>query len=864
MKQRILFSLFAIGLMFALIFPVRAQQTSYDGLDIVFLVDQSSSMGRIMGGGMPNDKLGLRFYSLLYSTSLMGDFRLLINKDATFRVGVINFGNVAEAWDFAAPGSQSLYWQTIAPQSRDDWKPQYAQLEREFKEMETEFSKRDLGETNFQVAFEAAHSLFNQVPDLPGRRLRVVILLTDGQPSMDTPGFSVPGHMTGLSSYAQRYFSEPDYRIYTVGMINSTDVYWQTVKAYWEKITNDPCTDQACTEPARDRSSLVASNDDVGKRFQEILRDLTSELPVPDDVKIIDQAVVPGPLVVPPYLKSISFAYFKTDPSQQLLLTNSMGSIDAGMQGVEVEGVDGPIQIVRISNPLPGRWQVATDPAGVDVDITMRYIFAQSRLDSPSGMQVQFVPLTVQYALLDDLGQPLPVYSDLRYRLLVKAEVTAGGESWDLTLNSNADNTYSAEFIPILTGTHIITVRAESQDFDGSPVIVFDGEIGAFDVSPVMLIPSNLPLSWPQFSEQPIIFELQDARGFPVKAPSSLNLVVTVLGENAPPLSLRLQPDGTYEALYTPSMIGLHTVHVLASVLDSSGMEQVILDSNIGEFEVSPTIRVDLNVQKPDQPEQYDTGLWPFQRIPLVLQVQLQDENGHILNPQQIFMNNAVDGLSVIRIQDSKGNDLALSLQFQQTPQTGIYMAESSDFGRGDYVITVEGPELKSGYVYQNKQTQIFVRRIRHPLHIPLLITGIVFLAAVISASSWMAVRNYNLRKYPCKGMIYIVDAYGTPKFQKRLDTYGKNTITISGKEISPLTHVKKMQFWCESDAQSRDGRVYARVWLDNDRTPVSSINGKIIGSNSEVKIGKYAFWLLKDPEEMPDHPEAQEQEAFS
>jgi len=111
---------------------------------------------------------------------------------------------------------------------------------------------------------------------------------------------------------------------------------------------------------------------------------------------------------------------------------------------------------------------------------------------------------------------------------------------------------------------------------------------------------------------------------------------------------------------------------------------------------------------------------------------------------------------------------------------------------------------------------------------------------------------------------VYIVDAYGTPKFQKRLDTYGKNNITISGKEISPLTHVKKMQFWCESDAQSRDGRVYARVWLDNDRTPVASIDGKIMGANSEVKIGRYAFWLLKDPEEMPDHPEAQEQESFS
>lgn len=866
MKQRLLFSFFVIGLALALVVPARAQQqASYDGLDIIFLVDQSGSMGRNQGGVAPNDQLGLRFYSLPYVTSLMGDFHLLINDKATFRMSVVNFGSTAEPWNFAdSPGTQPTYWQTIAPLSQDAWKPQYDQLKQSFDRMEIEFSKRDLGNTNFQAVFTAAHDLFGQAPDLGGHRLRVVILLTDGQPYLETPGFSVSQHMGDLSTYAKRYFPEPDYRIYTIGMIDATDPYWQTMQPYWETITGDPCTDRACPDPEKDRAKLVASNTEVGKRFQEILHELTNELSIPADVKVIDQKVIPGPLVVPPYVKFISFAYFKTDPSQQLLLTDPNGKVDPSQPGVEVEGISGPIQVTRISNPLPGPWQIATAPSGIDVDITMRYIFAQSKLNSPSGTQAQFVPLTVKYALLDDLGQPLPTYTDPNYRLVVKAEVSAGGQSWNLTLNSNPDGSYSAEFTPVLAENHVIKVTATSQDVDNNTIIVFDGEIGSFNVSPVLLVPKDLPLSWLQYSEQPITFELQDTRGLPVEAPSSLEMVVTISGETGLPLTLNRQTDGTYQALYTPNQTGPHTVHALASVLDSSGTKQTILDKDIGEFDVSPTTRVDLDVQKPDQPEQLDTGLWFFQRNPLVLQIRFEDENGQPLDPQNIFTGDAGSGLSVVQIRDSKGNPLNLHLNFQQTPETGVYLAESTDFGVGDYVITVAGAALKPNYVYKDKQTDISIMRVPHPLQIPLAIAGLFLLAVVVSGSSWVFIHNNQLSKHPCKGMIYIVDAYGTPKFQKRLDPYGKNRVVIPGKEIPAITHVRKMEFWCESDTQSEAGRIYARVWLDNDRTPVAAIDGKMMAPASEVKIGKYAFWLLKDPEEISDHPEAQDQETFN
>lgn len=832
-------------------FPVQAQQATYDGLDIVFLVDQSGSMGRIQGEMSPNDKLGLRFYSLPLVTSLMGDYRLLINNQASFRMAAINFGEESEPWRFSLSGS---YWQTIAPNSRDEWKPQYAQLVQDFQRMESEFSRRDMGNTNMLGAFESAHALFNQIPDLPGRRLRVVIILTDGQPSLNTPGFSVASHMSALSSYTRRNFPEPDYRIYTIGMIDAADPYWQKLEPYWKTITNDPCTPRSCPDKSSERARLVASNDDVGKRFQEILRALTNELPRPADVTVVDADISPGPLTVPPYLKFISFAYFKTDPGQRLVLTDPQGVIDENRPGVEIEGVNGPIQVVRISNPMPGRWQVATDPRGVNVDITMRYIFAKSLLESPSAAQVQFVPLTIKYTLLDEAGQPLPVYSAPLYKLLVNAKVSTNGQTWDLTLNEDGQGGYSSEFVPIITGRHAIEVHAESQDYDGNTILVFNGEIGAFSVSPVQIVTKDLPLTWPQYSQQPITFQLQDARGFPVQSPASLQATVSI-GDEV--LTLSLMSDGSYQALYAPQKTGRQTLHAFVTVMDSDGNKHTVMDADIGSIEVLPTVRVDLQVLEPVQPEQLDTGLLPWQRNPLLLRVRLQDENGNPLDAQKIFgPGQAANPLSITGMEQGIGEGLSIPLVFRPTAEKGEFIAQTTELGIGDYIFTITGAKLNTGYIYHTPQTTVRVIRIRHPLHIPLLIIGIILAIAAIVSVTWWVVHQINLRKHPCRGRIVIADADGVQKFQKPLDSYGLNHIVIPGKDFPAILKIRRMEIWCESDSDSNNKKVYLRAWREGDRAPLTGLDGKLLLPGSEVRLGIAPFWLYKDPEEIREHPE--------
>jgi hypothetical protein len=852
MKQFILLLVSLLIMLMQTSSPAQAQQADYDGLDIVFLVDQSGSMGRILGGAAPNDKLGLRFYSLPLVTSLMGDYRLLVNNQASFRMAVVNFGETSEPWRFSLSGS---YWQTIAPNSKDEWKPQYDQIVQDFQKMEDEFSMRDLGTTNFLGAFETARSLFTQIPDLPGSRLRVVITLTDGQPSLNVPGFSADSHMSALSAYANSYFPEPDYRIFTIGMIDATDSYWQLLESYWETITNDPCTSRACTDKSKDRAGLVASNNDVGKRFQEILRALTDELSKPDDVTVVDADISPGPLTVPPYLKFISFAYFKTDPAQRLVLTDPQGVIDGNRSGVEIEGLSGPIQVVRISNPIPGRWQVATDPRGVDVDITMRYIFAKSLLDSPSAGQVQFVPLTIKYTLLDEVGQPLPMYNDPLYKLLVNAKVSANGQTWDLTLNEDGQGGYSAEFVPIVTGSHAIEVRAESQDFDGKQILVFEGEIGSFDVSPVQIVAKDLPQTWQQYSQQPITFELQDARGFAVNAPSSLQATITIDDET---LSLTPQANGSYEANYTPQRTGTKTVHALVTVRDANGMNHTIMDADIGTFEVVPTTRVDIQVLEPAQPKQPDTGLVIWLRNPLVLHVRLQDEDGNPLDPRQIFApSSAGDPLTVTAMQQDTGESVNIPLIFRPTAETGEFIAQSTEYGIGDYIFTIAGTKLNPGYVYRQPQTSVRLTRVRHPLYIPVLITGILLAIAAVASGTWWTAAQINLRKHPCRGRIVIADLDGVQKFQKPLDSYGLNHIVIPRKEIPAILKIRKMEFWCESDSDSNNKKTYVRIWREGDRVALTGLDGKLLLPGSEVRLGNAPFWLYKDPDELREHPEA-------
>lgn len=827
---------------------LQAQQTEYEGLDIVFVIDQSDSMQRASGSDAPNDPLGLRFYAPWYAMYWMGEDRLLVHEDITFRMAIVNFGSPGnyEVWDFG----NGRYWQEIDPDSRAAWEPVYNDLQQQIQgDMRDRFLVESLGATSFTDPFLAAKDLFDELPEPEGTRRRVIIFLTDGQPSgpIGGPSINLETHMEAVQELATREFPEPDYLIYVISMIDARQSYWDNVEFYWEAITNDPCTRASCPDPKLDRAGIVANNDDVGKRFQEILQTLVQDFPQPENLIVVESEVLPGPLVVPPYLQSVDFTFFKTSPLERLILTDPSGNeVSITQPNVVIEGENGPIEAIRITNPEPGEWFVATDPPNTDVDITMRQIFAKSRLDSPLKPQVQYLPVSIEYTLLDELGNNLPFYTNPDYRLIVNATISANGQTWPVQLREEQGYIYKAEFTPVIAATHVISVHAESQDLNGNPIIVFDNQIGTFDVDPATLATLSLPGQMQQYDETEFIFELQDSRGFPINATIPIDVLVNVTGEPGGTLTLNKQSDGTYQASYIPRQAGEHAASVTATVTDAQGNVYEVAQEDLGTFDVLLTSLVGIYLTEPQVVEQEHTGLWPLNKNPLVVEVTVQDENGNPVDANRLFLHDAASAIK-LTLTDEDGNDVSEVLTLTLTAETGVYRAETLNVEMGEYAIRAEAVDgLQVGYLYDNahKIASTQITRIRHPLHIPILISTILALIAIAAVTYITLKRRHNITKHPCTGRIYLVDYASVPQWQHLLDPHNRNHIVLKGG-FPGMTHVSKMEFRCMSEEDNKNGRVQAQVWIDNGKAPVVD---RSLGPKSEVKVGNLNFWFLKDP----------------
>jgi hypothetical protein len=836
---------------------------SYDGLDIVFLVDQSGSMGGNCVGCPFNDPLELRFYSLKYAMEWLGVDHLALHQDKMFRVAVVNFGSTAEAWDFNDASGDSQYWQEIAPVSESEWNTLFNKLDGDIGKMKDSYSSDDLGDTDFQRAFKLADELFGPKYLVSmNNHLRVVVVLSDGQPNpeqLPTDNISIRQYMLNLVEYVKINFPEPDYRIYVVGMPDEEDPYWSRIRSYWELATNDPCPgiDIACSEPAKDRASLVESNQDVGKRFLDILQDITSNMPVTggcpeNDPSCGETVILPGKYVVPPYLKTISFTYFKENPSEKLIIVDAQGKVvDPNQSGVTITGEDGPIQRVIINSPIPGRWEISTNPSGSNVKITRREIFAKSQLDKPIGSQVQYLPVQIQYALLDEVGAPLLTYKDPYYQLVVTAEVSLNASKWQLTLNSQPDNIYSANFFPTETGEYKIFVVAKSKDMDSKEIIVYQGEIGSFTVAPATLVPINLSTSWPQYEERDLIFGLRDVSGFaiPSAANEEIEITVSIIGPSGPdgvPIIMKSMRDGTFKGFYRPQERGEHIIQVLATLRDSSGMVHEIINGEIGRFNATATALVELKIVEPQSRDvvQSATGLWPFTPHPLIIQLELI-ANGNPVDPATVF----VDPESAITadVQDADGQTIPNALVFKmQKTKLGLYQAETSDLGVGMYTIIVKAGELRPDYALKELEIPLRIRRIVNPALARIGFGTLIFLAIAIPSIGYVVVARRRRRQHPCSGRVYIVDGFGSIKFPVVLDSYQSNRVVFKTKDMPPITRITKMLFECRSDVENKSKQVNVTVWVDDSKLPI--INNEPMRLNGVKKLGQHPFWLLKDP----------------
>ncbi len=382
----------------------------------------------------------------------------------------------------------------------------------------------------------------------------------------------------------------------------------------------------------------------------------------------------------------------------------------------------------------------------------------------------------------------------------------------------------------------------------GQSIEIVHNQIGSFDVASATLIPLRLPGEMQQYDETEFVFELQDSRGFPINTTIPIEVAVNVTGEPGGELTLNKQANGTYQASYIPQQTGEHTSTVQATVTDSEGNMFEVAQEDLGKFDVLLTSRIGIYMTEPHTTTQEHTGLWPFNKNPLTVEIVVQDENGNPVDANRTFRHDAASAI-VLTLTDAEGIDVSDVLTLTLTSKPGVYQAETLNVQRGDYTIRAEAvDDLQVGYLYDNahKVATAQITRIRHPLHIPILISTILALVAITAVIYITLKRRHNITKHPCTGQVYLVDYASVPQWQHRLDGHNRNHIVLKSGFPS-ITRVNKVVFDCVSDEDNKNGRIQTKIWIDGNKAPVVD---RSLGPKAEVKIGNLNFWLLKDPTE--------------
>lgn len=113
-------------------------------------------------------------------------------------------------------------------------------------------------------------------------------------------------------------------------------------------------------------------------------------------------------------------------------------------------------------------------------------------------------------------------------------------------------------------------------------------------------------------------------------------------------------------------------------------------------------------------------------------------------------------------------------------------------------------------------------------------------MAAVLAA-------RRRVRIHPCTGRLVVIDAENVPLFQQNLDMFKRNRLQFDSKDIrNPMTHISKLIVTSPNQQAYQNRQVQVEIYLDDNKAALS----RLMGPGTEMKLGIYNIWLLKDPTE--------------
>jgi hypothetical protein len=452
--------------------PLPQTMRQFNGADVVFMVDQSGSMGGADFGSSrpdrpPTDPDNMRFQAVEFGIDWVGNFRAAqaaLGNELDIQVATVYFGD-----SVVTP----LPLTPITADNPQDWQNERANLINPVS-LDT-FGYRNLGNTDFIGGFERA---LTELRAADTRRLQIVIVLTDGAPcaperftdrNCETRSDQTD-HMEQLEQLVNRQFGGSNQQVYAIAL-DATNAYWGRFADYWLSIT-----DNQAEQLENPLDMGVRLNDILETYFTGLEDDSGGVTEAAPEVRALginqQQRLYADGLVavdVQPYQQLMTVTLFKSERTSRLTIVDpTNASVSASRGDVFVTGEDTLIETWQIANPLPGRWVLGSrlDAQGVYADLSpnfrLKFVRALFSFRQPLNQQQQYIPYEYTISVTDADGAPLANYADAAYRLVGEVHVTRpDGSTVNLPLAPGSEpGQYRAPFTPFSDGMYSATVTA--------------------------------------------------------------------------------------------------------------------------------------------------------------------------------------------------------------------------------------------------------------------------------------------------------------------------------------------------------------------------------------------------------------------
>jgi len=801
-------------------------------LDIIFLIDQSSSMS----SSTANDPTDQRVYAPRWAIDWLADNALDICPDSIHRIAIVSYGTEAVT---------DLELSFIDPNSTEEW----INLRSKLKE---NIQAKDLIQTHPKLAFERAAEILSDAAPVPGEtpRKTLIVFITDGEPYLSDPEFNFITYINEMKEQvnelfpfdstllkqeiclkeAQEKFSPKetpedvsnkcleDNRVNSENFINSTYIWTMLLKQQtsYSNYLRDAYVDIAESH-AGSLIDLKENRQDIPSNFLKIMTQLAG---------VKAQRLSCGNFAVNPYLRQARLTFFKIDEDTEVKLSykDPHGDLYQLINGESNGGFDvvehyseGANERYVINDPYPAIWRFESDACqGIDA------YFEPLELDV-GGLQ----PLTI----LQPDGDSIPPEATFDFVQIPKYSSEPYFDS---------ENPYYLQYI-VRDGRSDV-IRPEEDPFFG---INFTAEI----IDPQGNI-TPYEMGW---DDETLLYQSNDPLQMPYQGEYLINISADIANRDYPygPVDINLTKDMIFDTsrhLFDyENKILVHCPHL--DLVSRCPWSTYTGDDGC---EVCPIKEFEINIIEPQPGENlgsiHGTILdgWPLPILPIDHKFQITGTGSETIDPDFLFINPS----RPVKISIETGTQVKNPGYNQDVENPTIYAGTVTDMdAEGSYKLLVElDSEYSEFYTPANEKSEISFTRedgLLNRMSTYFMLLGLLIFALMVFIVYQILIRNNKVRgTLVFKATDTIIDSFPVNS--------SKNWINIKNRFLKNNPHLDLAKLKVSSlpkpktkrSVKTEDEELFTNDMFDSEydrSSPGVRVSGKTI-------VDKHKFDIILDP----------------